>query len=280
MKKRNFISIALIAACIGAFLGYRAFDGIRTDSKAPVISMTDSEILEVSIRDPKSTLLTGVTAEDNRDGDVTGSMVVERIRLTDPDGTISISFAAFDRSGNVSKGQRTARYTDYESPKFSLSAPLTAIVNTNVNLMANLHATDMFDGDITHRIRTTTDSDSTLTVTGTHNIHLSVTNSLGETAELTLPLEVYPAGIYNARVSLTQYLVYLKVGDSFNPRSYLREFTYANLTTPIGGVLPSTMELEISGEVNTKVPGVYAVDYIVSNTYASGYTRLIAVVEE
>ena len=51
------------------------------------------------MRDDKSALLAGVTASDNVDGDVTAFLVVERVNLTDSDGSISVSYAAFDSAG-------------------------------------------------------------------------------------------------------------------------------------------------------------------------------------
>ena len=44
------------------------------------------------------------------DGDVTASLVVERVNLTDSDGSISVSYAAFDSAGNVAKVKRRQIY--------------------------------------------------------------------------------------------------------------------------------------------------------------------------
>ena len=122
-KKGNILLVLLIIACVAVFYGYRTLDTMRTDNDAPVIYM-DAQIPEVSVKDPKSALLQGISAEDERDGDVTSSLVVEKVEMTDSDGTLTVSFAAFDRSGNVAKEKREAKYTDYESPKFVMRAPL------------------------------------------------------------------------------------------------------------------------------------------------------------
>ena len=278
MKNKKFLSLALIAACAGTFFAYRVFDGIRTDTKAPEIHIA-SEIPELSVHAGEAELLTGITATDNRDGDVSDSMVVENVCLDGSDGTAQIAFAAFDRAGNVAKAQRTVRFTDYTSPVFSLTEPLILIQNTSPDILSMVRAADALDGDISHRIRATVLDEGNLSTLGEHDVRFTVTNSMGETRELTLPVKVYDPGQYSARVTLTAYLTTLPKGSAFQAKKYLNEFTYANTSTALAGSVPAGMELKVSGEVNTAVPGVYAVDYLVSNSYATGYTRLIVVVE-
>ena len=123
MKKKNFILMLLIAATLALFLGYRALDAIRTDTRAPEIRL-DSVIPEISVEDPKSALLQGNTAVDSGDGDVTSSLVVERVELLEDAGRLLVHYAAFDSAGNVAKAQREAKYTDYHSPRFTLEEPL------------------------------------------------------------------------------------------------------------------------------------------------------------
>ena len=101
MRNRiNILLIVLIAACLALFFGYRVMDGLRNDETPPVIEMTE-QIPEISVTDPESMLLQGITVHDKRDGDVTHSLVVESVSLLSNDGRIMVSFAAFDAAGNV-----------------------------------------------------------------------------------------------------------------------------------------------------------------------------------
>ena len=50
-------------------------------------------------------LLSGVTATDETDGDVTGSLVVEKVSEVG-DGTVIVTFGARDRSNNLVKASR------------------------------------------------------------------------------------------------------------------------------------------------------------------------------
>ena len=91
-----------------------------------------------------------------------------------------------------------------------------------------------------------------------------MTNSTGDTAYLTVGVEVV-SGYNSARqIPLTDYLVYLPLGSEFDPKAYLSE-NYAN-----------DRDLAITSSVNTAAPGVYDGHY----TLGTSATRLIVVVEE
>ena len=225
MKKRNWLLLLLIVLCLAVFFGYRKLDQLRTDTRAPQIHI-DEQPLEVSVRDDKSALLAGVTASDNVDGDVTASLVVERVNLTDSDGSISVSYAAFDSAGNVAKAKREGRYTDYERPRFTLNAPLVYTVDHSFDVLSNVGAVDAIDGDIQHRVRATTKGTSSIMALGSHMVQFQVTNSLGDTVSETFPVEVISSGIYNAALELTDYLVYLPKDAQFYPAQYLKSFTW------------------------------------------------------
>ena len=289
-KKTNILLAVLILLCAAGFTGYRMLQSIRTDSNAPQIHLSGTAP-EVSVTAPAEALLQGITATDREDGDVTGSLVVESVRILDKDGRISVSYAAFDKAGNVAKAQQEARYTDYESPRFSLSAPLLYRYGTSFDVLSTMEATDMLDGDIQHRIRATVLDDEGLSVMGSHNVQFQVTNSLGDTVTLTVPVEVYDAQLYTATLSLNSYLVYLHAGDSFRPQDYLHSFTLAGETTRLNGRVPADFSLHTVGSVRTDTPGVYTLNYLLSYTEQSdnpavasrkytGYSKLIVVVEE
>ena len=282
MKIKNLRCVILILLCLAVFFGYRAMDAIRTDTTPPEIQM-DSEIPEISVYDDPSLLLSGITATDRRDGDVTASLLVERIQLLDQDGNAKLVCAAFDSSGNVRKAYREFRYTDYRSPRITLNAPLTFELNSGFDILSALAAEDLLDGDLSHRIRATSLDGSAVTTLGIHEVDLRVTNSLDDTVELVVPVEVYAPGLYNATLTLTDYLVYLEKGSSFNPQHYLNDFVRGAVRTSLSGGLPANFTLTTTGEVDTSTPGVYAVGYTV--TYAAGgqsnlgYSKLIVVVE-
>ena len=290
MKRKNWGPLLLIICFVAAFCGYRYMDALRTDTDAPTISIDTAQILQVSVQDTQDTLLQGVTAQDQRDGDVSGKLVVEGVQLLDKDGLLEVTYAVADSSGNVAKATREVMYTDYESPKFSLSSPLIYGENVTIDVLSPVGATDVLDGDIQHRIRATSLTESANVGVGTHNILFQVTNSLGDMSELVLPVEIVESGKYDAELTLKEYLIYLPQGSTFQPNAYLNRFTYRTEEVSLRNGLPEGFSLKTTGEVQTQEPGVYTVGYTVTYTVAhstdpeldqiiAGYSKLIVIVE-
>ena len=265
MKKRNWIWILLILLTLGVFFGYRALDAIRTDKRPPEIRM-DGTVPEISVKDPKSAMTVGITATDWESGDVTDSLVVENITLLNSDGTVSVSYAAFDAAGNVAKGQREMKFRDYRSPRFTLKQPLIYRQGQSFDVLANIGAEDLLDGDIQHRVRATILGDGNLSQTGTHVVRFQVTNSLGDTHTQNLPVEIIEEDLYDADMELTSYLVYMSRGSTYNPESYLESFTRQGRRMDLTGGLPARYVLQTKGQVQTQNPGIYSVDFTVTYT--------------
>ena len=287
MKKKKLLPPVMILLCAGLFVGYQAWDRINTDTKPPEISV-GTEVLELSVSAPRSDLLRNITAVDNQDGDVSDSMVVESIKALDSDGTLEVSFAAFDQAGNVSKATRTVRYTDYEPPRFSLNQAMVYAYNTNFDPLSAIGATDPLEGDLSHRIRAMSMDDTSIAAPGDHQVEFRVTNSLGDTIRLTLPVTVYDDKERGLTVELTDYLIYLKAGSRFDSDDYLHLVSYGSEIYNAAEGLPDGYSVRTSGKVRTGEPGVYTVDYTVTYTqetytgdrHISGKTRLIVIVEE
>lgn len=110
--KKGFIAL-MIAACLG-LAGVMVFLRFTEDRKAPEIHFQDNEITYVQGDDYEGLLL-GVTATDNKDGDVTDSLVVESVYPNDDGGTATIVYVARDSSNNISKANKIVKYqTDSE----------------------------------------------------------------------------------------------------------------------------------------------------------------------
>ena len=283
MKIRKSLPLLVFLAIVLAFFGvYRVWKQSVTDLKPPKITV-EPGVFEISVHDPYEKMLEGIVATDDFDGDVTGSLMIEKIGVINEANEFVVTYAAFDSSCNVAKVRRTLRYVDYESPKFYLSSPLLYAYGRDVDIVNRVTATDLIDGNISHRIKPTITSEIPLSSEGVHNIMFRVTNSLGDTTELNIPAEVYPSGKYNAKLSLSDYLIYIPVGQSFNERQYLRGFEYDDVSVRLGNTLPQDYRLVTSGQVNTDIPGVYPVSYTLTRTVDkyiyTGYSKLIVIVE-
>lgn len=292
MKKKKWVQVLLVLLCLGcvaAYYGYRTLDRLSTDTMPPKITVEEGT-LAVSVLEPESALFQGVSAADDVDGDVTSSLLVEQIELEEKDGTVLVTYAAVDKSGNVAKAERQVRYTDYVSPRFSLDRALVFDVNNSFDVLKEISVTDMLDGDITHWVRATVLDKNSVYTEGTHDVKFRVTNSLGDTVELVIPVEVYAPGTHAGNLTLTDYLIYLKTGSAFNAKDYLDRFTLNGTTVSLRNRAWESYDLEITENVDTLTPGVYCVDYQVRYTKDNGtnpdeeesytgFSRLIVVVE-
>lgn len=90
-------SVVLIVACVVMSL--------REDRSAPEFSYQETDVLYREGMDP-SGLLRGVGAYDNRDGDVTGRIVVEKVIEDREGGSAIVFYVVSDLSGNAAKSSR------------------------------------------------------------------------------------------------------------------------------------------------------------------------------
>lgn len=94
--------IALMAvASIGLGGGVVSLE-MMSDDKPPVIEFQKDEVT-YSEGDSYDVFLEGVTAQDDRDGDVTDSLVVESVYLTESGKHVTVIYVARDKENNVAK---------------------------------------------------------------------------------------------------------------------------------------------------------------------------------
>ena len=283
MKRINAILLMVLAVAIGLFAGYHILIHNRVDTVRPVLRVEEG-MLEISVKDPEEVLLAGIYAQDDRDGDVTDSILVESVYGISEENVTTVTYAAFDRAGNVAKIQRQVRYKDYERPRFVLYGSMTFAYGSGFDLLEYIGAEDVIEGDIGRRVHATLISDTKgIEVQGRHQVKIQVTNNLGDTVEMVLPVEVYDPEWYAAGVMLSDYLIYLDRGERFDPKAYLTGFVLRGELIELIDGIPADIEVEIDNGVDVNVPGVYEVSYILSkslnlNTY-SGIARMIVVVE-
>ena len=306
-KKRIHIIFLPVVLCAIATVLYSLAFVMTDDTKAPEIEI-QQQVLEVSVEADDAALLQGITAKDNADGDVTDSLIVEKISSLTQEHTATVTYAAFDRAGNVAKANRTVKFTDYQPPKFQQNRSLTFPANSMQNILHFMGATDAIDGDLSSRVKGTILSNASgLNNPGLYQVEFRVTNSMNDTVYLTLPVEVYPSGTYNANVGLSEYLVYVKTGTVFRGEDYLEKILVGTQEYPLknqSGAEGNTAKIDLYfneyvnpnsvtepfvrvvnvdmvSDVDTKTPGVYSVTYTVDyDGVYTGYARLNVVVEE
>lgn len=291
LRRFSRLLLAVTLAVFAVFI-FKHRSGV--DTRGPVIH-ADGEVMEVSVKDGEEILLEGITANDSSDGDVTDSVEVENISTFYGDRKRLVTYVAFDSDQHVARATRELRYTDYESPKFSLTEPLQFLPG-NVNLKVS--AEDCLDGDITSAIKLVVDNPISTDQPGQYNVTFQVANSAGDVSSLKVALEIMENQAAGTPViKLKKYLDYVRAGRRVDLSSYIdtvqiagREYRVVdgdgNFNTgadPGEEIVIGSNLIGIQGDVDTHVPGTYKVVFTMTldrgeNNSVSGHTVLYIVV--
>lgn len=256
------------------------------DKDGPEVKM-DADSITISIDGSYEDILAGVTASDRKDGDVTDTLVVQGLSNFIEKGRRQATIAAFDSDNNVTKITREVIYSDYVSPHFSLEAPLRFTENQLADIETVMTAADCLDGDITSNITISSEDGYMPYETGDWPITFKAVNSAGDVAELTVTMEIYDSADDNncPKVILSDYLVYLKSGDSIKPWDYVEGVVRGGMTYSLDDLdeedaVYSRSDIKISNPVDTHTPGIYEIVYSMDgeDVYQSKI-RLIVIVE-
>lgn len=289
-RLKVMIFLIFIVSCI-IFGGYTVKSRIVEDHKPPVITC-DEDTIKVSVKekDLDAALLKGITAKDNRDGDLTKSVRIASMSHFTVGTKRTVTYAVFDKANQVGTLERTVEYEDYVPPRIYMSKPFRYSLEEigKANLGENLTAEDCLDGDITSQIRTSLDSSFSGMQAGTYTIMLQVSNSAGDVcavpAEITITegadrqegMKEYPV--------LSEYIVYTDVGKKIKPKDYIAglekngtEYTYEDDKVMLEG---TKGDIKVTSNVDYSKPGTYTVEYSYKAEGASkAVTKLFVVVE-
>ena len=256
MKTLRILTIFLFILSLALYLGISFRYNVTLDRVSPQIQC-NSEVLEISVKADDSALLAGVTAKDDRDGDLTDQIMVQGISRLLTDDTVRVTYVVMDSSDNIGSCTRTLQYTDYENPRLSLTEiPVFRTYpadNSIEQLQAALSAQDVRDGDLSKdiviSIQTLIDDEEC-----EFQVTIQVTNSIGGTEVIPLTVVIDNDGAENPLVTLDEYITYVDAGSAFDPKDCVRTLN----GSPSSGANPG---LRIDSQVDTAVPGAYQVRY-------------------
>ncbi len=289
-RVRSLICLVFVIACV-AFAAYIVKSKMVEDNEAPVITCEKDEIkISVEEEDIETALLEGLTAKDNRDGNLTDAIRVSSMSHF-INGKRTVRYAVFDKSNNVGTIERTVRYSDYVSPKIYLKKPLRFMMNNSNELSFEdfYTATDCLDGDLTSQVRTIMGSNYYGVQEGVFDLTLQVSNSAGDVCSIPMEMRILATDDEDEQDKeypvLSDYIVYTKVGKKIKPTKYLTgltrgntEYSFANDSMMLGA---SKDDVNIKSNVDYSEPGVYTVEYSYKASGAKkAVTKLYVVVEE
>ena len=261
---RRFI-VALFIVSLALYVGVGIWESRTTDTDAPEIT-SEVEVLELSVTDPEETLLSGLSAADAKDGDLTDNILISGKSFFTEPGVLTVDYVVFDSDNNSASLSRKVCYTDYTSPEFSAGGALYFVRNSSISVVDVITATDVLDGDISDQI-TLLSSDVDTSEVGTYTITIEVTNSYGDRVEADACVIIGSTSIQTGLI-LTDTFLYLDQGESFSAASAISGFV-----SPLTGESLSVVGMTVyedgaaaytittSGTVDTTEAGCYPVEY-------------------
>ena len=298
-KSRTFVVIFFILS-VAVFVMFRLARAAATDRTIPVIEM-DSDSITVSVEGGDEAILEGVRATDGKDGDITDNLFIESRTTFLEKGRFEVTLAVADSDNHISKATREVIYSDYKSPQFSLSGPLkypTARESEDdLNIANSLSAKDVIDGNISNKIKISSDYNISGYTAGDYHMEFVVSNSMGDTVRLPVTVTIYSSLQENGlpQIMLTKYLVNTPVGQPIDILSLIDQINYHNSTYRRGedgnfysgeftadgnAIMFSSDSVQINSDIDWNTPGVYEVNitFTDSNAGLSNYARCYVVV--
>lgn len=233
MNRRVGINVAIIILIvIGAMVAYEV---LLTDKRGPVIHFAKTDIVYTEGQD-ESVLLEGVSAEDNKDGDVSDTLIITKKVVLAGGNVMDVWYAAKDKSNNVTTEKLQVSY-----------------IQTGEN--NNSQENDEDNNKATDGENNSDDSSSE----ETYSEDAAQTTQPVQDEDPTADINVEAAnatGIPVIKLNATEATI--TEGEAFNAISYVKG-TYDNS----GDV---SRRIRIIGEENVGAAGDYELTYSVSDT--------------
>ena len=258
--------VALFIVSLALYVGVDIWEARTTDTDGPALT-SDVETLELSVTDPEETLLSGLTASDEKDGDLTDNILISGKSFFTEPGVLTVDYVVFDSDNNFASLSRKVCYTDYTSPEFSVEGSLYFVRSSSISVVDSITATDVLDGDISDQISLVSsevDSDQA----GTYAITIEVTNSYGDRVEADAYVIVGSSSTQTGLI-LNNTFFYLDPGESFTASDAISGFVSPKTGESLSVLGMTVYEdggaaytITTKGTVDTSTPGCYLVEYI------------------
>lgn len=288
-KIRMMIVTVFIVSCV--IFGVYEVKTSRLEDHTPPVITCDQDVITVRSSADDKVLLKGVTAIDDKDGDITDSVRVSAMSHFLEKGKRTVTYIVFDKANQAGTAQRTVIYSDYESPKIYLSEPLRYSMNqaSKVNLSENFTVEDCLDGDLSKQLRVSVDDNYYSYTADEYEITVQVSNSAGDVRSIPMTVTLTDSSDRDESAKsypvLSEYIVYTKVGEELKLSSYIEGIQKGNQVYTFEDdadlLTISRSDIDIEAEIDYSVPGVYPVEYsYTTEDEITAVTTLYAVVEE
>ncbi len=242
------------------------------DVTSPVITAEYDEI-HISVNDNEDVLFNGLTAIDDRDGDITDQIIIERVSRFSEIGVCQVNYVVFDKENNIGRYQRTLYYDDYVAPRLHFDRPMLHYAAEDISALSGVRLIDCIDGDISHKLKLEA-SNVAASVPGIYEIEISAVSDFGDEIHVRLPLNIIEYSADTPVITLSQYLVYTKKGQEIDPLTYITSVTDSN------GVEMDIADVKVNSQVDFQKEGAGQMLLEITNKHGvTGITYLTVIVE-
>lgn len=229
--------LGIVGSVIAVVIGIGAIKFSTSDSKGPVITYSDEE-LTYTEGEPNDVLLKDVTAVDNKDGDVSDTLMVANKIVIGNGEYMEVVYAAKDSKNNITITKNNKRRVKY--------------ISTGANASQNTEANDENQSSVQTDASNEASTNESTSENQTTNTTVEDSGPTGEIDKAAADATGIPV------IKLKTAETTIKAGQRFDEISFVRE-TYDNS----GDV---SRRIRITGDYNVSVPGDYHINYLVSDT--------------
>ena len=236
MKKG--ILAGLIVLWLALFAGTAAVM-VTSDRKGPEIAVPSGADVTYEEGSDTALLLEGVTATDDRDGDVTDSVVIENIFPNDDRTGASVIYAAKDSHNNVTKVTRRVNYKvagDAAAPEENTEA----------------EGSDAAPAE-------NAEAEGSDAAPAAEEAQQNDTEGVKNETNAKMEIEALPSE--SPRMYLNTYETTVKAGSELDKISYIKE-----ITDDADSQETLFTDIQVDGEVDTATPGDYTLTYHVTDS--------------
>lgn len=246
--RQRLLTLCLVAGC--AVLVAAAFAVTASQDKtAPVITIEDKE-KEITYKDGDDyeVLLADVTAEDNRDGDVTDQIFIDKITVVSDGSRAIVQYAVIDEQNNVGTETRMVNYEGNGQAEQDVSQPETEEKAEEETQKTEDTEKEDANAEEAASEETTEDNQD------------AQEQASAEEAQEENTGELTPSGV-NPAIRLTETSRSIRAGETFDVLSVIDQ-----VVDDQDDAATLSRRIHADGEYNTSVPGTYTIRYYVMDT--------------
>lgn len=240
---------------------------VLSDRKGPKITIDNREITYIEGSE-KGTLLEGISAYDEADGDVSNTLMIKDITVLSGGNKARVTYVARDKRNNISEAYRFVTYIGSDNDGYELSDEELYDSEFDEQVIANNEIEEEpIEDDIDIEEETEVSADA--------EVEAEADNEAGdEPAEEAKPEEVKPEekkpeepkkDDKTPKITLKQKTVNINVGQTFNPSDYIA--TKENASS-----------IEIDGGIDVMTPGTYPLTFKVTGPDGKKASETLTVV--